>query len=208
MYNTAALVREWCLLELFGHGGLIALRQLCATWWSWESGGPFAYWDVSRAMLHGDAFWVVAVVCASAIRLGLLAEWGGRLASRRAFRTWAWLPWLAPGLILGWIVLIKGDDGAAYILALSHGRLFEGYHLLFFGYVFARLAAAVVQLVIAGRLFLRRFRRALAAEGPRPYIPLGVGVVAALAFFCALVYLHIYQQGGSFQAEWRLFARS
>lgn len=70
------LVREWVALELFGHVGLIVLRQLCGTRWSWRTGGPFAYIDVSRAMLHGDAFWVVAVVCTSAIRLGLLAEWG------------------------------------------------------------------------------------------------------------------------------------
>jgi hypothetical protein len=181
-YDTAILAREWLLLELFGHGGLIVLRQLCGTWWSWATGGPFAYWDVSRAMLHGDAFWVIAVVCASAIRLGLLAEWG-------------------------WLVLIKGDRGAAYILALPYGAIFEGFHILFFGYVAARLAAASVQLFIAGRLFLRRARRALAAEGPTPYVPLGVGAVVALAFFCAALYLHIYHQGGSFHAHWDWFAK-
>src|SRR5262245_61211890 len=37
--------REWFLLELFGHAGLILLRQICGTWWSWRTGGPFAYWD-------------------------------------------------------------------------------------------------------------------------------------------------------------------
>src|SRR5690348_16208103 len=68
-------VYEWLVLELAGHVGLIALRQLCGTWWSWRTGGPFAYWDVSRAMLHGDFWWVVAVVCTSAIRHNLLAEW-------------------------------------------------------------------------------------------------------------------------------------
>jgi hypothetical protein len=206
--DLATVAREWLILEIIGHGGLIALRQLCGTWWSWRTGGPFAYWDVSRAMLHGDAFWVVAVVCASAIRLGLLAEWGPRLGRRRAFGIWAWLPWLAPGCLLGWLVLIRGDRGAAYILALPYGWLFEAYHVLFFGYVAARLAAAAIQLLIAGRLFLRRARRALAVDGPSPYLPLGVGAVVAVALVCALVYLHIYQQGGSVQAEWHWFARN
>ena len=44
---------------------------------------------------------VVAVVCTSAIRLGLLAEWGERPGRRRALGAWAWLPWLAPGCLLG-----------------------------------------------------------------------------------------------------------
>lgn len=207
-YDTAALAREWLILELVGHGGLIALRQLCGTWWSWHDGGPFAYWDVSRAMLHGDAFWVIAVVCASAIRLGLLAEWGGRFARHRTFGARAWLPWLPLGCLLGWLVLIRGDSGAGYILALPYGALFEGYHILFFGYVFARLAAAAVQLAIAGRLLLRRFRRALAAEGPMPYVPLGVNAVVIIAFICAVLYLRIYNQGGSFYAHWDWFARN
>src|SRR5688500_11338544 len=48
----AALLREWIALELLGHVGLIVLRQICGTLWSWSTGGPFAYLDVSRAMLH------------------------------------------------------------------------------------------------------------------------------------------------------------
>ncbi len=207
-HDIATLAREWLLLELFGHGGLIVLRQLCGNWWSWATGGPFAYLDLSRAMLYGDAFWVVAVVCASAIRLGLLAEWGGRFARRRAFSAWAWLPWLVPGCLLGWLTLIKDDRGAAYFLAQRYGVIFEGYHVLFFGYVAARLAAAIVQLSIAGRFFLRRARRALADEAPSPYIPVGVGAVAALAICCAAIYLHIFHQGGSFQAHWGWFARN
>ena len=196
------LVREWMALELLGHVGLIVLRQVCGTWWSWRTGGPFAYIDVSRAMLHGDAFWVVAVVCTSAIRLGLLAEWGHLLARRRAFGALAWLPWMVPGCALGWVVLIHGDPGAAYILALPHGWLFEGYHVLFFGYVAARVAAGALQLATAGRHLLDRTCRALATDGPRPFIPLGVAAIAGIAIMCAMVYLHIYQQGGSVQADW------
>jgi hypothetical protein len=159
-------------------------------------------------MLQGDAFWVVAVVCASTIRQGLLLEWGRRLGHRRPFHRHAWLPWLLPGCLLGWVVLIRGDSGASYILALPYGCIFEGYHILFFGYVAARLAAAAVQFAIATDLILRRARRALAAEGPSPYVPLGVGAVVALALICAAIYLHIYQQGGSFQAEWHWLARN
>jgi hypothetical protein len=198
--------REWFLLELFGHVGLILLRQICGTWWSWRTGGPFAYWDVSRAMLHGDFWWVIAVVCTSAIRQGLLTEWGHLLGSRRAFRAWAWLPWLVPGCLLGWVVLIQGDEGAAYILGLRAGFVFEGYHILFFGYVAARLAAVAVQLTVAANLLLARCRRAWATGGPWPYLPLGVGMIAGVALLCAAIYLHIYQQGGSFQARWDLFA--
>ncbi|MFN8537198.1 MAG: hypothetical protein U0232_06935 [Thermomicrobiales bacterium] len=80
-------------------------------------------------MLHGDAFWVIAVVCASAIRLGLLAEWGDRFRRHRTFGARAWLPWLPLGCLLGWLVLIQGDRGAGYILALPYGAIFEGYHI-------------------------------------------------------------------------------
>ncbi len=163
-YDLVALLREWFALEVVGHLGLVALRQLCGTWWSWQSGGPFAYWDVSRAMLLGDAFWVVAVVCASAIRRGLLTAWGGRLGHAWPFGAWAWLPWLVPGCALGWAVLIPGDAGAAYILALPAGIVFEGFHLLFFGYVFARLLIAAMQLVAAGGL--SSSRRGLPAPQP------------------------------------------
>ena len=204
---AALLIREWLLLEVVGHLGLILLRQLCGRWWSWDTGGPFAYWDVSRAMMHGDAFWVVAVVCASAIRLRLLSEWGRWLGHRRHFRRWSWFPWLIPGCLLGWVVLIQGDGGAAYILTLRAGWLFEGYHILFFGYVFARLAAASWQLASAARLILHRCRRAARDGGPWPSLPLGVGLVACLALVCALVYLHIFHQGGAVQAEWAWLAR-
>src|SRR3712207_6761461 len=185
------LVREWALLELFGHVGLILLRQICGTWWSWQTGGPFAYIDVSRAMLHGDAFWVVAVVCTSAIRTGLIAEWRD-LLRHRTFGSLAWLPWLLPGCLLGWVVLIHNDSGAAYILALPYGWLFEGYHILFFGYVAARVAACALQLATAARHLLARIRRALVADGPWPYIPLSVAAIAGVALLCAVVYLHIY----------------
>jgi hypothetical protein len=201
------VVREWLVLELVGHVGLIALRQLCGTWWSWRTGGPFAYWDVSRAMLHGDFWWVIAVVCTSAIRHNLLAEWGRWLGERRMFGIWAWLPWLVPGCLLGWVVLIQGDRGAAYILGLRAGAVFEGYHILFFGYVAARLMAAVLQLAVAGRLLLRRSRRALATGDPWPYLPLGGAVITCLVIFCAVAYLHIYHQGGSYQAHWDWFTR-
>jgi hypothetical protein len=201
-----ALLREWIALELLGHVGLIVLRQICGTWWSWSTGGPFAYLDVSRAMLHGDFFWVIAVVCTSAIRSGLLAEWGQLRAKRLAFGALAWLPWLVPGCIVGWVVLIRNDDGAAYILALPYGSIFEGYHVLFFGYVAARIAACALQLALAARLLLHRSRRALTTDGPWPYIPVGVALVAGIAVLCAVVYLHIYQQGGSFQARWEWFA--
>jgi hypothetical protein len=43
-------------------------------------------------------------------------------------------------------------------------------------------------------------------NGPWPYLPLGVGVVASVALLCAAIYLHIYQQGGTFHARWDLFA--
>lgn len=201
------LLREWLLLEVFGHFALILLRQVCGTWWSWRTGGPFAYIDVSRAMLQGDAFWVIAVVCTSAIRSGLLAEWRHLIARRWAFGAFAWLSWLVPGCLLGWIVLILNDDGANYILGLPAGFVFEGYHILFFGYVAARITACVLQLLAASRLILRRSRRALASDGPWPYIPLGVAAFAGLTILCAAIYLHIYQQGGSFEARWDWFAR-
>lgn len=205
--DLASLLREWAAFEVLGHLGLILLRQLCGRWWSWETGGPFAYWDVSRAMLQGDAFWIVAVVCTSAIRLRLLADWGRWLGRRRSFGRWAWLPWIAPGCLLGWFALIHQDRGAAYILALRAGWVFEGYHVLFFGYVFARLAAATGQLALAAHLVLRRCRRALRDNGPWPYLPISVGFVACLALICALVYVHIFRQGGSIQAEWGWLAR-
>lgn len=207
-YPLAALLRELILLEIVGHGGLILLRQLCGTWWSWRTGGPFAYWDVSRAMLQGDAFWVIVVVCTSAIHLRLLAEWGRWLGGRASFGRWAWLPWLAPGCLLGWLVLIHNDSGAAYILGLRAGIVFEAYHILFFGYVAARIVAVAIQLAVAARLIAHRCRRAVRAEGPWPYLPLGVGLVVGVAVLSAMVYLRIYNAGGSFQAEWGLFARS
>lgn len=203
---AAPLVREWLALEVLGHLGLVALRQICGTWWSWRTGGPFAYWDVSRAMLQGDFWWVIAVICASAIRGGLLVEWGHQLRPRRAFGASAWVPWLVPGCLLGWVVLIHGDDGAAYILGLRAGIVFEGYHILFFGYVVARLATALVQLAVSAHLLLAHCHRAWATGGPWPYLPLGVGLVASVALLCAAIYLHIYHQGGSFQARWDLFA--
>jgi hypothetical protein len=205
--DALALVREWLLLEVLGHVGLIVLRQWCGTLWTWRAGGPFAHWDVSRAMLHGDALWVIAVVCASAIRLRLCAEWGHRLAARRAFGPGAWLPWFVPGCVLGWVVLIRGDAGAKYILALPAGDVFETYHVLFFGYVFARMAAAAVQLAAAARLIVHRCRLAVRQDGPWPRLPLGAGVVAALAIICGLAYLHIFRQGGSVRAEWAWLAR-
>jgi hypothetical protein len=197
------LAREWLALELLGHVRLIALRQLCGTWWSWRTGGPLAYWDVSRAMLHGDACWVLAVVCTSALRHRLLAEWGDAPRLRGVFGARSWLPWLAPGCLLGWAALIRGDGGAAHILTLPVGWLFEGYHILFF----ARLAACLLQLAAIGELLLRRSCRALACGGPGPYLPLGVAVIVGIAVTCAVSYLHIYGQGGSFQARWDLFAR-
>jgi hypothetical protein len=197
-----ALLREWLALEIVGHLGLIALRQLAGRPWSWASGGPFAYLDISNAMLVGDFLWVVAVVCASAIRGALLGEWGRALCPLRPFGVWAWLPWLLPGCLLGWFVLIHGDRGAAYILALPAGKLFEGYHLLFFGYVAARMAALLLQLALAARLIVRRARRAWAADCPWPFLPLGVTAIATVVVLCAVVYLHIYTQGGSFQAQW------
>lgn len=199
--------REWLLLELFGHVGLILLRQLCGTWWSWRTGGPFAYWDVSRAMLHGDAWWVVAVVGTSAIRGCLLAEWGRQFGWRQRFGAWAWLPWLGPGCLLGWVVLIHHDTGAAAILGLRAGVLFAGYHVLFFGYVTARLMAVAVQLLAAAHLLVRRRRRGLARGNPWPGLPLGGAAITGLVILCAAIYLHIYHQGGSYQAEWRWFAR-
>lgn len=205
--DFAVLLREWLALEAAGHLGLILLRQLFGRRWTWESGGPFAYWDVSRAMIHGDALWVVAVVCTSAIHLRLLAEWGHLFGRRRSFGRRAWLPWLVPGCLLGWIVLIRGDSGAAYILSLPAGPFFEAYHILFFGYVFARLAAATTQLSIATRLILHRCHRAARYNEPRPALPLGVGLVACIALICALVYLHIFKQGGAVQAEWAWLSR-
>lgn len=195
------LLREWLLLEIIGHLGLIALRQLAGRPWSWATGGPFAYLDISNAMLVGDFLWVVAVVCASAARETLLGEWGRTLRPLRSFGPWTWLPWLIPGAFLGWFALIHGDRGAAYILALPAGGLFEGYHILFFAYVAARMAALAVQLVVAARLIAHRFRRALATDGPWPYLPLGVTAIATIVILCAAVYLHIYTQGGSFQAQ-------
>lgn len=206
-HGLAPLLREWLALAVFGHLGLILLRQLCGTWWSWDTGGPLAYLDVSRAMMFGDAFWVVAVVCTSAIRRGLLAEWSSLRAKRWAFGPFAWLPWLVPGCLLGWVVLIHNDDGAAYILALPYGNIFEAYHILFFGYVSSRIAACMLQLTAATHLISARCRRALASDGPWPYIPLGVVAVAGIVLLCAAVYLHIFQQGGSFQAEWHWLAR-
>jgi hypothetical protein len=199
-------VREWIVLELVGHAGLILLRQVCGTWWSWTTGGPFAFLDVSRAMLQGDACWVVAVVCTSAIRGGLLAEWGHLGANRPVFGPLAWLPWLVPGCLLGWVVLVRDDAGAAYVLGLRAGLVFEGYHILFFGYVAARMVACALQLAAAARLHWRRTRRALASDGPWPSIPLGVAAVAVVALLCAVAYLHIYRQGGSFEARWDWFA--
>lgn len=204
---SSQFVREWFLLELFGHVGLILLRQICGTWWSWRTGGPFAYWDVSRAMLHGDFWWVVAVVGTSAIRWCLLLEWGRQLDWRRRFSPWAWLPWLAPGCLLGWVVLIQGDRGAGYILGLRAGIVFEGYHVLFFGYVAARLAAVALQLLAAAHLFLRRSRRAMTTGDAWPYLPLGGAVITGVVILCAVIYLHIYHQGGSYQAQWSVFAR-
>lgn len=197
------LLREWLALELIGHVGLIALRQLAGRPWSWSTGGPFAYLDISQAMLIGDFLWVVAVVCASATRGALLGEWGRALRPLRPFGVWAWLPWLVPGCLLGWFALIHGDRGAAYILALPAGALFEGLHILFFGYVAARMAALLVQLALAARLILKRVRRALATDGPWPYLPLGVTAIVTVVVLCAVVYLHIYAQGGSFQAQWQ-----
>ncbi len=196
------LLREWLVLELIGHLGLIALRQLAGRPWSWSGGGPFAYLDISNAMLVGDFLWVVAVVCASATRGALLGEWGRALRPLRPFGVWAWLPWLIPGCLLGWFALIHGDRGAAYILALPAGPIFEAYHLLFFGYVVARMAALLLQLALAARLIVHRIRRARATDGPWPYLPLGVTVIATVVVLCATVYLHIYTQGGSFQAQW------
>lgn len=206
--DWATLAREWLLLEILGHGGLILLRQLCGTWWSWRTGGPFAYWDVSRAMLQGDALWVIVVVCASATHYRLLGEWGRWLRPHPAFHRLAWLPWLLPGCLLGWLVLIHNDHGAAYILGLRAGVVFEGYHILFFGYVAARIMAVATQLAIVARLLLQRCRRAAAAGGPWPYLPLGVGLIVGVAMVSAMAYLRIYNHGGSFQAEWALFARS
>ncbi len=199
------LLREWLALEIIGHLGLIALRQLAGRPWSWANGGPFAYLDISNAMLIGDFLWVIAVVCASATREALLGEWGRALRPLRPFGMRAWLPWLVPGCLLGWVALIHGDHGAAYILALPAGPLFEGYHLLFFGYVAARMAALLLQLALAMRLIIRHARHARATDGPRPYIPLGVAAIATVVVLCAAVYLHIYAQGGSFQAQphWR-----
>lgn len=202
------LLREWLILELCGHFGLILLRQICGTWWSWRTGGPFAYIDVSRAMLLGDAFWVVAVVCATMIRHGLLAEWGRWLGQHRIFSEHAWLPWLVPGCVLGWIVLVIGDRGAAYILGLPGGLIFELYHVLFFGYVTARLLACAIQLVAGARLVLHRCRRAWHADGPWPYVPVGISVVIAVAIVCAMVYVEIFTRGGSLRTEWSLFARN
>ena len=204
--SLAPLLREWIVLELLGHLGLLALRQICGTSWSWQVGGPFAYLDVSRAMLHGDFWWVLAVVGTSALRVGLLAEWRWWLSRSPAFGRWAWLPWLLPCGLLGWLVLIRGDSGAAYILALPAGAVFEGYHILFFAYVTARLLAGIVQLVIATGLILRRSRRAWRADGPWPYLPLRIGLVAVAVVACAVVYLHIYHLGGSVQARWVWFA--
>ena len=205
--RVVPLLLEWLALELLGHVGLIAMRQLCGTWWSWRTGGPFAYLDISRAMLQGDFWWVVAVVGTSALRSGLLAEWGHWLAPRRTFHRLAWLPWLAPGCLLGWVILIRGDSGVAYILGLRAGFVFEGYHILFFGYVAARIGAAALQLAAGARLLLRHSRRALAAEGPWPRLPLGVAMVAVGVLICGMVYLHIYQRGGSYTAEWPWFSR-
>ena len=97
-------------------------------------------------------------------------------------------------------MLLPGDAGAAYILALPAGIVFEGFHRLFFGYVFARLLIAAMQLVAAGGLILRHSRRALAAQGPWPYLPVGVGMIVAVSILCVAVYLRIYHQGGSFPA--------
>ena len=199
------LLREWLALEVIGHLGLIALRQLAGRPWSWSTGGPFAYLDISNAMLIGDFLWVIAVVCASATRGALLGEWGRALRPLRPFGVRAWLPWLVPGCIVGWFALIHGDRGAAYILALPAGGFFEGFHILFFGYVAARMAALLVQLALAARLIAHRVRRALASDGPWPYFPIGITAIATVVVICAAMYLHIYTQGGSFQAPppWR-----
>ncbi len=196
------LLREWLALEIVGHLGLLALRQVAGHPWSWAGGGPFARLDISNAMLIGDFLWVVAVVCASATRGALLGEWGRALRPLRPFGVWAWLPWLVPGCILAWFALIHGDHGAAYILALPAGPLFEGYHLLFFGYVAARMAALLIQLDLAARLMVRRARHALATDGPWPYLPLSVTAITTVVVLCVAAYLHIYTQGGSFQAQW------
>jgi hypothetical protein len=206
-HRIAPLVREWVILELLGHGSLILLRQICGTWWSWRAGGPFAYLDVSKAMLQGDLFWVIVVVCTSAIRSGLLAEWGHLLGQRWMFGPRAWLPWFAPGCILGWVVLVRANNGAAYILSLRAGLIFEGYHVLFFGYVFARGAACLLQLAPVARILLGRSRRALQANGPWPYIPLGIIAVVGVAVLCAVTYLQIYHQGGSVEAHLDWFTR-
>jgi len=201
-HERLALLREWLALEIVGHLGLLALRQLAGQPWSWSGGGPFARLDISNAMLIGDFLWVIAVVCASATRTALLGEWGRALRPWHLFGVWAWLPWLAPAGLLGWVALIHGDRGAAYILALPAGKLFEGYHVLFFAYVAARMAALLVQLALATRLLARRARRARTTDGPWPYLPLGVAAIATVVVLCAAVYLHIYTQGGSFQAQW------
>jgi len=127
---------------------------------------------------------------------------GAALHPLRPFGVWAWLPWLVPGCVLGWFVLIHGDWGAAYILALPAGLLFAGYHLLFFGYVAARMAALLLQLALAARLIVQRVRHALATDGPWPYLPLGITAIATVVVLCVAAYLHIYTQGGSFQAQW------
>lgn len=207
-HEAILLLREWLILEIVGHFGLILLRQIGGTWWSWRTGGPFAYLDVSKAMLLGDAFWVIAVVCTSLIRRSLLAEWGRWLGPGPIFSAWAWLPWLIPGCILGWVVLVVGDKGAAYILGLPGGVAFELYHALFFGYVTARLIACILQLGAAGRLIAHRCRRALRADGPWPYLPVGIGAVAGIALICVMVYIQIFTRGGSLQTEWALFARN
>lgn len=202
------LLREWLILELCGHLGLILLRQICGTYWTWRGGGPFAYIDVSRAMLLGDAFWVVAVVCTTMIRHGLLAEWGRWLGQRRSFGPHSWLPWLIPGCALGWLVLIVGDSGAAYILGLSAGIIFELYHVLFFGYVTARLIACALQLATGARLVVHRCRRAWHFDGPWPYVPFGISAVVGFALICILIYVEIFTRGGSLRTEWSLFARN
>lgn len=207
-HEALLLLREWLILEIVGHFGLILLRQIGGTWWSWRTGGPFAYIDVSKAMLLGDAFWVVAVVCTSLIRRSLLTEWGRWLGPNSLFSARAWQPWLIPGMILGWVVLVVGDRGAAYILGLPGGYAFEFYHALFFGYVTARLIACTIQLSATARLIVHRCRRAFRADGPRPYLPVGIGAVAGIALICVLVYIQIFTRGGSLQTEWALFARN
>ena len=140
-----------------------------------------------------------------ALSQALLAEWGRALVTRSRFGARAWVPWLLPGCLLGWAALIRGDSGAAHLPTSPAGWLFEGYHTLFFGYVFARLAASLNQLSMLGWLILSRSRRALVSGGSWPYFPLGIAAIAAI---CAATYLQSYAQGGPFQARWDLLARA